>query len=73
LKVDQARVQERFEELAAQFPDPEQALQLYRTNPQLQRQMEAAVLEDQVIDWVIERARITDVPSTFKELMNFGA
>lgn len=73
LRVDQALVQARFEDLAAQFPDPAQALQTYRTNPQLHRQMEAAVLEDQVVDWVVERARITDSPSTFKELMNFGA
>lgn len=73
LKVDQTRVYERFEELAMQFPDPEKAVQTYRTNPQLQRQMEAAVLEDQVVDWVLERARITDTPSSFKELMSFGA
>ena len=35
--------------------------------------MEGAVLEDQVVDWVLERARIADQPATFKELMNFGA
>jgi trigger factor len=73
IRVDQSLVQSRLEDLAAQFPDPAQALQTYRTNPQLHRQMEAAVLEDQVVDWVLERARITDTPSTFKELMNFGA
>lgn len=73
LKVDQAQVQARFEELAQQYPDASQALQQYRTNPQLRRQMEAAVLEDQVVDWVLERAQVTDKPSSFKELMNFGA
>ena len=73
LKVNQSQVQARFEELAQQYPDATQALQSYRSNPQLQRQMEAAVLEDQVVDWVLERARVTDAPSTFKELMNFGA
>jgi trigger factor len=56
-----------------QFPDPNQALQTYRSNPQIQRQLEAGVLEDQVVDWIIERAKVTDQPSTFKELMNFGA
>lgn len=73
LKVDQAQVQTRFEELAQQYPDATQTLQQYRTNPQMRRQMEAAVLEDQVVDWVVGRARITEKPSTFKELMNFGA
>jgi trigger factor len=73
IQANQAQVHARFEELAMQFPDPAQALQTYRTNPQIQRQMESAVLEDQVIDWVLERAQFTDTPSTFKELMNFGA
>jgi trigger factor len=73
IKVDQAKVLSRFEELAMQFPDPNQALQTYRSNPQIQRQLEASVLEDQVVDWVVERAKISEQPSTFKELMNFGA
>lgn len=73
LKVDQAQVQSRFEELAQQYPDATEAVQQYRTNPQMRRQMEAAVLEDQVVNWVVERARVTEKPSSFKELMNFGA
>ena len=73
IKLDASKVQSRFEELAMQFPDPNQALQTYRSNPQLQRQVEASVLEDQVVDWVLERAKTTEQPSSFKELMNFGA
>jgi trigger factor len=73
LKVDQVQVQSRFEELALQYPDATEAVQQYRTNPQMRRQMEAAVLEDQVVSWVVERARVTEKPSSFKELMNFGA
>ena len=66
-------MQARFEELAQQYPDALQAVQQYRTNPQMRRQMEAAVLEDQVVDWLLERARVSDKTSSFKELMNFGA
>jgi trigger factor len=73
IKVDQRKVAERFEELAQQFPDADRALQTYRANPQVRRQIEAGVLEDQVIDWILERAKVTDQASTFKELMNFGA
>ncbi|HEY0687290.1 MAG TPA: trigger factor [Steroidobacter sp.] len=73
IQVDQAQVQARFEELAAQYPDQGQALQQYRSNPQFRRQMEAAVLEDQVIDWLTQRAQVADKPSSFKEIMNFGA
>ncbi|MBB6091579.1 trigger factor [Povalibacter uvarum] len=73
LRVDQAKVMERFEDLAQQFPDADKALQTYRSNPQIRRQMEAGVLEDQAVEWILERAKVTDQPSTFKELMNFGA
>jgi trigger factor len=73
IKLDGSKVQTRFEELAMQFPDPNQAIQTYRANPQIQRQIEASVLEDQVVDWVVERAKTSEQPSSFKELMNFGA
>ena len=73
IQVDQSQVQSRFEELAAQYPDQGQALQQYRSNPQFRRQMEAAVLEDQVIDWLTQRAQVADKSSSFKEIMNFGA
>lgn len=73
IQVDRAQVQTRFEELAQQYPDSGQALQQYRSNPQFQRQMEAAVLEDQVIDWITQRAQVADKSSSFKEIMNFGA
>ena len=63
IQVDQAQVQSRFEELAQQYPDAQATLQQLRTNPQMRRQMEAAVLEDQVIDWIMERARVTPRPS----------
>jgi trigger factor len=73
IQVNQSQVQARFQELVQQYPDALQAVEQYRTNPQMRRQMEAAVLEDQVVDWLLERARVTDKESSFKELMNFGA
>jgi len=36
------------------------------------KQIESSVLEDQVVDWVLERARITDKPMSFKDLTGFG-
>ena len=73
IQVNQSQVQARFQELAQQYPDALQAVEQYRTNPQMRRQMEAAVLEDQVVDWLLERARVTDKSSSFKEIMKFGA
>ncbi|HET9692772.1 MAG TPA: trigger factor [Steroidobacteraceae bacterium] len=73
MQLDRARVEARLGELAATYPDPDAILRAYRQNPDAMRQVESMVLEDQVVDYLLERAKVTDQPSTFKELMNFGA
>ncbi len=73
ISLDRARVDVRLSELAATYPDPDAIISAYRQNPDAMRQVENMVLEDQVVDYLLERAKVTDQPSTFKELMNFGA
>jgi trigger factor len=73
LTVDRAKVQERLNEVAQNYPDPEQVVKAYRDNAQLRGQIESSVLEDQVVDWLLERAKIGEQQTTFKEVMNFGA
>jgi hypothetical protein len=36
------------------------------------RQIESAVLEDQVVDWALGSARISERPMSFRELTGFG-
>jgi trigger factor len=73
LQLDRTRVDARLAELAATYPDPDAILGAYRQNADAMRQVENMVMEDQVVDYLLERAKVTDQPSTFKELMNFGA
>ena len=73
IETDKTRLQARLEDLAAQYPEPDKILQAYRQNGEALRQVEMAVLEDQVVDWLIEQASVTDRPTTFREIMNFGA
>jgi trigger factor len=73
IQVDRSRVEARLGELAGTYPDPDAVLTAYRQNPDAMRQVEGMVLEDQVVDYLLERAKLTDQPSTFKDLMNFGA
>ena len=73
LQLDRTRVDARLGELAATYPDPAAILGAYRQNPEAMRQVENMVLEDQVVDYLLERAQVTEQPSSFKELMNFGA
>ena len=73
LKLDRARVDARLIDLAATYPDPEQIIKAYRQNAEALRQIENVVLEDQVVDLLLENAKVTDQPATFKDVMNFGA
>ncbi|MEZ5473804.1 MAG: trigger factor [Steroidobacteraceae bacterium] len=71
-KVDRKRVQERLNEIAAGYPNADEVRRNYLQNADAMRQIEAAVLEDQAIEGLLERARVTDKPATFSELTGFG-
>lgn len=73
VSVDRSRVQSKIQEMAAQYPDPLQALKIYRENQDAQRQLENLVLEEQVIEWLLVRAKVSDQAMNFKDIMNFGA
>jgi trigger factor len=73
LEIDRAKVQERLVDVAQNYPDPDQVVKAYRENAQLRNQLESGVLEEQVADWLLERAKTTEQPTSFKEVMNFGA
>jgi trigger factor len=74
IKLDRERVQTRLSDLIAGYPEPQQeeARRAYLQNQDAMRQIESAALEDQVVEWVLGRANITDKPMTFKEITGFG-
>ncbi|MCZ8130333.1 MAG: trigger factor [Steroidobacteraceae bacterium] len=72
VRVDAARLEERIESAAAGYPDPEDAARQIRDNRELLSQLEAVVLEDQVVDWLTAKVKVTEQPTSFKDLMNFG-
>jgi trigger factor len=72
IEIDRARVESRLADMAATYPDPEPILKAYRQNPDAMRQVENLVLEDQVVDYLLARAKVTDQKTTFKDVMNFG-
>jgi trigger factor len=72
LKVDRERVQTRLADLVAQYPNPDEVRRAYLQNADAMRQIESAVLEDQVVDWIAERAKTTERPVSFSELTGFG-
>jgi trigger factor len=73
IKIDRARVDARLADLAASYPDPEALIKAYRQNADALRQIENIVIEDQVVDLLLEQAKVSEQPATFKDVMNFGA
>jgi trigger factor len=69
IKLDQPRVEQRIKELAAPYEKPDEAAQFYRSDRGMMAQVEASVLEDQVVDFLLSRARCTTKSITFKDFM----
>ncbi len=72
IKLDRQRVQARLNEMAAAYPNADEMRRAYLQNADAMRQIEAGVLEDQAIEWVLERAAVTEKASNFRELTGFG-
>jgi trigger factor len=69
IKLDQARLRQMLEEIASGYDQPQEVLRYYAQNRKLMEGIEVAALEDQVVDWVVERAKLEHKQTTFKALM----
>jgi trigger factor len=69
IKVDQAKVDERIKELAAPYEKPEEAAQFYRSDRAMMAQIEASVVEDQVVNFLLSRAAAKTKTLSFKDFM----
>jgi trigger factor len=72
IKADRQSMINRVEEMAAAYPNAEEVRRAYLQNQDAMRQIETSVLEDQVVDWVMGRAHVTDQSISFAELTGFG-
>lgn len=71
LRVDAKRVEQRLERMAEDYSNPGEALRSLRANKGVMRQIEGLALEDQVVDWLLEKAAVSDKSTSFGELMHF--
>lgn len=67
IKADASRVRAAIEELAQPYEDPQQVVSWYYENEQVLQQVEAMVLEDQVVDAILEQAQLTDQTMSYDE------
>ena len=70
LKVDTAKVDELIASAASAYEDPQEVIQYYATNKELMQQMQNVALEEQAVELLVEKAKVTDKKSSFAEIMN---
>jgi len=70
IRVDPAKVREAVETAASTYEEPAEVVQLYYSNQQMMQQVESSVLEEQVVDWVLENAKVTPKEMSFQEVMD---
>ncbi|MEN8132016.1 MAG: trigger factor [Pseudomonadota bacterium] len=70
IKPDQHRVQQMLEEFAASYEDPQQIIGQYRGDEQAMARVESMVIEEQVVDWVLSKARVKQQDMTYNQVMN---
>ena len=69
LNVDPGKVREAIELAASTYEQPAEVVQLYYSNERLLQQIENSVMEEQVVDWVLENAKVTLREMKFQEVI----
>lgn len=73
ISVEPRRVREALATIASTYEEPQQVIELYSRDPQLMGGLQSRVLEDQVVEWIADRAKVTEQPLSFNEVMRPGA
>ena len=72
LRVDAERVRARIDSVASTFEDPDEVVRWYYSDQSRLREVESGVLEEQVVEWILERAAVTEERSSFDAILNAG-
>ncbi|GMR08343.1 MAG: trigger factor [Gammaproteobacteria bacterium] len=72
LTVDSEQVKSRVEQLASTYEQPAEVVKWYYSDPNRLSEIESLVLEDKVVAWLLENAKVTDKPQSFNEIMQPG-
>jgi len=70
MEADKGRVGSKISELCEPYDKPDEMRKIYYQNQQLLGQVENMVLEEQVVDWLIGKAKLSEKSVTFSELMD---
>lgn len=72
LKADAAKVEEKIQEIASTYEQPEEVVAHFNSNPEQKAQIESSVLEDAVVDFVLSQAKVTEKQVKYEEAVQAG-
>jgi trigger factor len=64
------RVEAALDGMAADYEQPEEVKQYYRSRPEMMQGLSAMVMEDQVVEAMLAEARVEDRPMNLEQLLN---
>lgn len=73
LKPDAKRVKAMIEEIASTYQEPKEVVEYYSSNQELMAGVESAVLEDQVVDHILSQAKVSEVETSYDEIIKANA
>ena len=70
IQPDPERVDRMIGSLVADHDQPDALAQAYRANREVMQRIHGVVLEDQIVDRLLEKMTVVDVPTAFQDLMS---
>ena len=70
ISLDPRRLNETLRLIASTYEDPQQVIDLYRNDRNLMASLQNRVMEEQVIDWIAERAQHTEQTLSFQDAIS---
>lgn len=72
LKADDAKIDEKIQEIASTYEQPEEVIAHFTNNPDQKAQIESSVLEDAVVDYVLAQAKVKEKKMKYEEAVQAG-
>jgi len=70
LQASPEQVRTMVEDMAASYEQPEEVVRWYYAQPQRLSDVEGVAIENNVVEWVLGKAKVTEKAAVFDELMN---
>ncbi len=72
LKADPAKVDEKIQEIASTYEQPEEVVAHFNSSPEQKQQIESSVLEDTVVDLILGQAQVKEKKLKYEEAIQAG-